>query len=356
MKRPLAYLTAAWSGEPDIDMELAAHYCRLAYEAGFSPICPLLYLPLFLNDSVPEEHKAGIDMRRDMLRRSHTLIVCGGAVDEDVKNDTGKEPTLADCGYLLEFDDNYDETYKFRTGRGLPCMFKDELPATDLYNAVKSRVETIESNLESGDYTTAYGDLDINSLIDYFLIQELTLNDEYKHPKSVYMFFNGTDKLTAGPVWDFDWQTFVRYDQVEAMIRKYGGNTQHCRPENEWLYGASSLSGGYDNDKPYMWYPLLFRDAAFRQAVQTRWPAIYSVLQTLESWIGELADKNRLSDSYNYAMWPQIAKKQSGLSAFNGDEDMSFDEAVASLQKVFTDRLTWMNTQITSGVFVIDAE
>ena len=29
---------------------LAAHYCRLAYEAGFSPICPLLYLPLFLND------------------------------------------------------------------------------------------------------------------------------------------------------------------------------------------------------------------------------------------------------------------------------------------------------------------
>ncbi len=87
MKRPLAYLTAAWSGEPDIDMELAAHYCRLAYEAGFSPICPLLYLPLFLNDSVPEEHKAGIDMRRDMLRRSHTLIVCGSAVDEDVKND-----------------------------------------------------------------------------------------------------------------------------------------------------------------------------------------------------------------------------------------------------------------------------
>ena len=43
--------------------------------------------PLFLNDSVPEEHKAGIDMRRDLLRRSHVLLVCGGDVDEDVKND-----------------------------------------------------------------------------------------------------------------------------------------------------------------------------------------------------------------------------------------------------------------------------
>ena len=87
MKRPLAYLTAAWSGQPEIDMELAAGYCRLAYEAGFSPICPLIYLPLFLDDGVPEEHKAGIDMARDMLRRSHTLIVCGETVDEDVKND-----------------------------------------------------------------------------------------------------------------------------------------------------------------------------------------------------------------------------------------------------------------------------
>ena len=51
MKRPLAYITAAWCG------------------------------------AIPEEHKNGIDMRRDMLRRSHVLVVCGDEVDEDVKND-----------------------------------------------------------------------------------------------------------------------------------------------------------------------------------------------------------------------------------------------------------------------------
>ena len=87
MKRPLAYITVAWCGEPETDMELAARYCRMAYEAGFSPICPILYLPLFINDAIPEEHKNGIDMRRDMLRRSHVLVACGGEVDEDVKND-----------------------------------------------------------------------------------------------------------------------------------------------------------------------------------------------------------------------------------------------------------------------------
>lgn len=71
MKRPLAYITAAWLGGDSENAELAAQYCRTVYEAGFSPICPPLYLPLFLNDAVPEEHKSGIDMSRDLLRRSH---------------------------------------------------------------------------------------------------------------------------------------------------------------------------------------------------------------------------------------------------------------------------------------------
>ena len=43
MKRPLAYLTAAWSGEPDVDMELAAHYSRPAYGEGLSPSAAALW-------------------------------------------------------------------------------------------------------------------------------------------------------------------------------------------------------------------------------------------------------------------------------------------------------------------------
>lgn len=78
MKRPLAYITAAWLGGDSENAELAAQYCRTVYEAGFSPICPPLYLPLFLNDAVPEEHKSGIDMSRDLLRRCpiHSVCIC----------------------------------------------------------------------------------------------------------------------------------------------------------------------------------------------------------------------------------------------------------------------------------------
>ena len=87
MKRPLAYITAAWFGGDSENAELAAQYCRAVYEAGFAPICPALYLPLFLNDAVPEEHKSGIDIGRDLLRRSRVLVVCGHSMTEAMKND-----------------------------------------------------------------------------------------------------------------------------------------------------------------------------------------------------------------------------------------------------------------------------
>ena len=274
---------------------------------------------------------------------------------------------MADCGYLLEFDDNYDEVDKFHTGRGLPCMFKDEVSkySSDIYNQVKARIEAVESNLEAGNYEAAYNDLDINSVIDYFFIQELTFNDEYKHPKSVYMLIDGDGKLTAGPVWDFDWQTFINYDKVQAMNNRYGG-TYNCRKNDEWLYGASKLAekkpwwqGGdydYENDMPYMWYPLLFKDANFRAKVQERWTVIYPKLLNVVDKIDEFAAQNKVSEQYNYAMWPLVSLKNSVGSAFNGDEDMTFDQAIATMKQAYTERLDWMNTNITSGNFVIDAK
>lgn len=285
---------------------------------------------------------------------------------EDIIGDGNANPTMADCGYLLEFDDNYDEVDKFRSGRGLPCMFKDEVSkySADIFNQIKARIEAVESNLEAGNYEEAYSDLDINSVIDYFFIQELTFNDEYKHPKSVYMLIDGDGKLTAGPVWDFDWQTFVNYDKVQAMNSKYSG-TYSCRKNNEWLYSASKLAekpwwpgGDYDyvNDMPYMWYPLLFKDANFRARVQERWTVIYPYLLNVVAKIDEFAARNKVSEQYNYAMWPLASLKNSVGSAFNGDEDMSFDEAIATMKQAYTERLNWMNSNITSGNFVTDAE
>ena len=64
--------------------------------------CPPLYLPLFLNDAVPEEHKSGIDMSRDLLRRSHVLVVCGHSMTESMKNDIAVAQRLGITATTLE--------------------------------------------------------------------------------------------------------------------------------------------------------------------------------------------------------------------------------------------------------------
>ena len=87
MKRPLAYITAAWSGSECENTETAARYSRQVYEAGYSPICPILLTGRFIHDGIPQEHKDSLDMARDYLRRSRVLVVCGQRVDETVKND-----------------------------------------------------------------------------------------------------------------------------------------------------------------------------------------------------------------------------------------------------------------------------
>ena len=46
MKRPLAYITAPWSNSQYENAENAAAYCRQVYDAGYSPICPVLFLSL----------------------------------------------------------------------------------------------------------------------------------------------------------------------------------------------------------------------------------------------------------------------------------------------------------------------
>ena len=95
MKKPFAYVTAVWKGGEFTVIDQATVYCRKVYEAGFTPLCPVLYLPHFLRDSVPAEHKDGIDIGREFLRRSRVLIVCGDEIDETVKNDIAMAQRLA---------------------------------------------------------------------------------------------------------------------------------------------------------------------------------------------------------------------------------------------------------------------
>ena len=80
-KKPWAYVTAAWSKDKSRAKRAARKYCRMLYEAGYTPICPLLSLTAVLDVSAADECKDYMEMSEDLLRRSRLLVVCGTVVD-----------------------------------------------------------------------------------------------------------------------------------------------------------------------------------------------------------------------------------------------------------------------------------
>lgn len=255
-------------------------------------------------------------------------------------------PTVKDCSYLIEFDNNYDETWKFKTTmRELPCLFKDDFKVTAkngttydgsaIFESLKTYINTIESNLTNGYYTEAYKSLDINSVIDYWFVYEIAMNDEIQHPKSVYMYKDGDGKLSAGPVWDFDSQNFTNVDTEK----------------NQWYYHTwSSLlieRSKSGEGLQYMWWPLLMKDQSYINRVKARWADVYPDLVEIANRVVEDRRKaNRLSDYYNRKIW-----KVGNYLDWHwqcGDEDMEFDKVMDNLKYVYNKRLENLNNTITN--------
>lgn len=97
MEKTIAYIFAVWSGREFTDTDQAVVYCCKVYLANFTSRCPILCL---LN---------GIDMVRELLRRSYMLIVCGDDVDKAVKNDIAMAQQLGITVITL------DRILKFRS-------------------------------------------------------------------------------------------------------------------------------------------------------------------------------------------------------------------------------------------------
>lgn len=263
---------------------------------------------------------------------------------EDVKN-----PTFATCGYLLEWDNNYDETLKFKTTKlSLPINFKDDKLSDEIFNAVKSKINGIEANLANKNFADAFADLDIYTVIDQWLIWELTMNREFIEPRSVYYYMDGDTKLCAGPVWDFDRGTFQNTTNAKSQ------GSDRVKPYNEWVYwiGTSGTSNPHS-----LWLQYMFQSEDFCQAVKDRWAQLYPALQGVVGTIEAYRSSQKLSWQYDSAMWPTnksaIQAHKSGFSDWSGDENLStFDEIIDNMITVYNARLDGMNTLINSGNFI----
>jgi hypothetical protein len=119
-------------------------------------------------------------------------------------------------GYLIEYDEDYDEDYKFRSELyKLPVMLKspDEDVPQEQLDYIRNYINEMEKELvkiETGE--SRYGEyIDVESFADYWMAFEVIYNHEIYKPRSLYMFKgrDGVDspkgtvcKLKAGPFWD----------------------------------------------------------------------------------------------------------------------------------------------------------
>lgn len=261
----------------------------------------------------------------------------------------GYSGTPEDYGYLLEADDGYDETWKFTTANYIPFLFKDD-GNDEMLSYVADLVRGVEDKLYAGNYSAAYEQLDITSLVDYWLIQEVMMNSEMKHPKSVYMYLN-KGKLYAGPIWDFDWNTLP----VSTSYSEEGYSYTNSMLAKAKAYHKRS---GYptepkdDSDQNYVWYPMLVKDASFKALAAERWGQLKSALLSYVETIPAKAAAMKTSEALNNAMWPVDAKSgwfgdrysYFGIGGgYCGDEGYSYEKAVETMVTTLKTRINGMN-------------
>ncbi|MCC8114295.1 MAG: CotH kinase family protein [Bacteroidales bacterium] len=260
----------------------------------------------------------------------------------------GLDCGFEDCGYLLEFDTNYDETYKFYTSsRRLPCMSKDDVLTDDIWNQLQAYINLVEECIVTGDYEGSRDYLDWASVIDWWFVHELTMNDEYKHPKSVYMYKDGAGLLCAGPVWDFDYQTFPDISAINS------NQVLNNNGRNSYKYTYSSLMCKENSSGVYMWYPLLLQSSEFVAMLKERWESVYPSLSAVTSVIAELGELNALSWQYNHAQWwvsPTDTRTIMGwFIDCAGDELLDdYPTIISTLISSYTSRLEGLNTAINN--------
>ena len=194
---------------------------------------------------------------------------------------------------------------------------RDDYALTGGFDAVLSEAEATLEAMTGAIADGTFGSvIDVDSFCDWYLVHELCYNLEPNHPKSC--FFHWRDgKMYAGPVWDFDWYTFVP--------------------------GETSL--GIRNA---LWYGTLLDNPGFKARLKQRWTTLKPSFETLGEWIDGEADKIRESEAVNHTMWPCYPNplSEDGSRMVNHDEQLSFREAVDRMKEAIEDRIEVLDKSI----------
>ena len=263
-------------------------------------------------------------------------------------------PNLADPasgGFFMEIDTyyNYDGNKDpgfYSQYYNLPYMFKDPDELEDesvitsghpAFQYLQGKINEMEKSLSDRQqfYERKYRDyIDVNTAIDFALIQEMTMNhDSYNTwpsngPHSTYLYMDQTHtggKFCFGPVWDFDYHTF--------MPTCYENGVDLTKNWAMLKTGAKTGSGRY-------YFETMLQDPEFRDSLIARWNVLKVKFAELPQYIELMADSIRESERFNRILW---FDKTSNTQ--NNDRG-SFDYAISRMIQGFWARYDWLDENI----------
>ena len=232
---------------------------------------------------------------------------------------------VGDDGFLLEVDaraiEEDDSRYFYIYSLDSPVNIKE--PETQYDDANFKYIENYFNKVDFALYSIYFRDtskgwqayMDMDSFVDWYLINEIAHNTDAQMLSSCYMSLKRGEKLKMGPLWDFDLAF---------------GNTDYWKrgPEGFWVKDAD-------------WFSKLFEDPAFVERVKERFDYFYDRLPDIMREIdatGEylkysaVANENRWHTFYNYGV-PNV------------EIWGKYQNEVQSVKEYIKTRMDWLKTQ-----------
>ena len=241
-------------------------------------------------------------------------------------------------GYLLRLDRgsntelkniNNFTSYTYKTDSKVNIVYPGNANLTAfIASEICEDFSDFEKALYSYDYDSedfGYENyIDVNSFIDYFLINEFTSNYD-AGSKSTYMY-KGIDGKFHMCVWDFN-NAFDNYQ------------------ENETSYRVFYLQDG-------LWYDMLFKDEEFVEKVISRYYELekqYLNEEYMNSYIDSVIEYLGPAIDRNFEKWGHTFLPEWDDRLYDYQRNIhSYDEAVSQLKDYTKNRCEWMNENIDS--------
>ena len=231
---------------------------------------------------------------------------------------------LGDDGYLLEIDniDRLDADDVYITTEEVPVINikEPDLAWNDAkYVYINNLINQFELNLFGGNFADPVNGyakyIDVDSFIDWFLINEIVKNQDSMSFSSIYLNVIPGEKIKMGPLWDFD-LGFGNVDYSDAT-----------NPEGFWVRWNP-------------WISRLLQDPAFADKVRARFAYFRDNENYILGKIDQYAEKLKWSQQENHNKWQLFGE-------YVWPNPVYFDshgEEVAHLKSWYQARMDWLET------------